>query len=462
MEKIICFFVFICHFMYESEIVRPVCSPVDDALGYSMPEVYSTTSSAVLYRVRKAGKYFIIKVPKDGDTQSLAMLRREYDLSLGKSHPNIVNVFAFEENTVVGPGIVMEYVDGRTLSDFIDENPSIAMRERVFMQLLQAVAYIHRCGVVHNDIKPDNIMITRADNDVKLIDFGLADDDAHYFSRTPGCTPAYSSPELLAREENLDARSDIYSLGVVMRDLFGNRYSRIVSRCLCVLRDKRYANVDELSRAFCSSYRGAKPIAVVLLVSVLLLPLLYICFALVEENRTVPESNTVVLPEKEVEVPASDAVLEKETVAVQCDTENPVTMDIPRVDKEAMIAQVENDVAAIYGAVAVSIENVPYYEFAAIHILSFCEVMAEYQTEQLASVPDADSKQIIGSAYIKQYEASLEKLWKKAGELPMFSKASLPLEEVLYYDSLVTRRLPFAPYKQGENSESDDSVHFSK
>ena len=180
--------------MQESEIMDPVDAVVDYATGYSMPELYLVTSNAVLYRVRKAGKFFIIKTPKDNSGQGLAMLQREYELSLGKTHPNIVTVFTFEQNSVVGPGIVMEYVDGRTLTAFLAENPSPAMRERVFTQLLQAVAYVHRSGVVHNDIKPDNILVTRANNDVRLIDFGLADDDAHYLARTLGCTPAYASP----------------------------------------------------------------------------------------------------------------------------------------------------------------------------------------------------------------------------------------------------------------------------
>jgi serine/threonine protein kinase len=108
--------------MHESEIVEPVDVAVDYAAGYSMPELYLATSNAVLYRVRKAGKYFIIKTPKDNSGQGLAMLQREYELSLGKTHPNIVTVFTFEQNTIVGPGIVMEYVDGRTLTAFLAEN----------------------------------------------------------------------------------------------------------------------------------------------------------------------------------------------------------------------------------------------------------------------------------------------------------------------------------------------------
>lgn len=236
--------------MVDSETFRPVGDGADYASGYCLPEVFAQTSSMVLYRVRKAGKYFIIKTPKQCNGQAVAMLQREYEMSVGKSHPNIVNVFTYEPSTIVGPGIVMEYVDGVTLNEFLAGNPSPALRKRVLMQLLSAVAYIHRCGLVHNDIKPENIMITRADNSVRLIDFGLADNDAFFLARTLGCTPAYASPELLARKDGIDTRSDIYSLGVIIKEMFGKRYSRIASRCLYINKEQRYANADELIQAF--------------------------------------------------------------------------------------------------------------------------------------------------------------------------------------------------------------------
>lgn len=236
--------------MIESETFRPVGDSTDYASGYTMPELFVETASMLLYRVRKAGKYFIIKTPRQCTGQALAMLQREYELSLGKQHPNIVNVFTYEPSTIVGPGIVMEYVDGCTLREFLAGNPSMSLRRRVLGQLLSAVAYIHRCGLVHNDIKPENIMVTRADNSVRLIDFGLADNDAHFLARTLGCTSSYASPELLAREDGIDTRSDIYSLGVIIKEMFGKRYSRIASRCLYINKEQRYANADELVQAF--------------------------------------------------------------------------------------------------------------------------------------------------------------------------------------------------------------------
>lgn len=257
-----------------NDTLTSITPELDTSPAYTSPVQYVATSAAILYRVRKAGKYLIIKTPKENDARSLAMLKREYELSIGKQHPHIVNVFTYEPSTVVGPGIIMEYIEGRNLRDFLAENPSSALRCRVFQQLLSAVSYIHRCGLVHNDIKPENIMITRADNDVKLIDFGVADSDTHYLSRTLGCTPLYASPELLARDGNIDARSDIYSLGVIMRDIFQKRYSRISSRCLYADREKRYANAEALQTAFSRRNYLLYAMFATMLVVLSLLPLL--------------------------------------------------------------------------------------------------------------------------------------------------------------------------------------------
>lgn len=389
--------------MYESEIFKAVNDGGDYDSGYSMPEVYVATASAVLYRVRRAGKYFIIKTPKDSSPQSLAMLQREYELSLGKSHPNIVNIFTYEPHTIVGPGIVMEYVDGRTLADFMAENPPLAMRERVFVQLLQAVAYIHRCGMVHNDIKPQNILVTRADNDVRLIDFGLANDDAHYLARTLGCTPAYASPELLARQE-VDARSDIYSLGVVMRALFGGRHSRIASRCLSPRKEKRYANVEALHTAFRNNAGPLKLIFKILFALLLLVPILYLCFTAITDKRRIASRN-------------------------------------------AMVAQIERDVMEMYECCCDSVGQAPYFEFAVNHIASFLEIMGEYQKENVCYVVDPELNSILSAVYMKKLTACNDTLWQKAGKLKSLHKCGLPLDAVLFYDSLVGGRHRYVPYE---------------
>lgn len=231
--------------------------------GYHNPVLLSESTINRLYRISRAGKHFIIKTARD--EKHAALIRREYDLSIDLSHPYIINVFTFEEQTPVGEGIVMEYIDGRDLRGFLSENPSRQLRKRVLDQLLTAVSYLHSKGIVHNDLKPENILITHQDNTVKLIDFGLSDTDAQYLYRTLGCSPEYAAPELLARQKT-DSRSDIYSLGLLMKDIIGKRYSAIASRACNPIPRKRYANVAQIQKAFSRRRRILPAIFGVLLI----------------------------------------------------------------------------------------------------------------------------------------------------------------------------------------------------
>lgn len=173
------------------------------------------------------------------------MLRREYELSIGCDHPHLVHVYLFEEESPVGPGIVMEYIEGRTLDRFLAENPAPAVRRRIFEELLSVVDYLHKRGIVHNDLKPENILISRNGDRLKLIDFGLSDNDAQLL-RTPGCTPAYASPELLSGALQPDLRSDIYSIGRLMQLIFAGKHHGIIRRCLQPDRERRFENVERL------------------------------------------------------------------------------------------------------------------------------------------------------------------------------------------------------------------------
>lgn len=262
----------------------------------------TTPVSGNIYRTRKAGKFFILKTAGSSDARSLQLLRREYELNVRLSHPHIAGVYTFDENSPVGPAIVMEYLEGRTLDKFLKENPPKEARERVFLQLLDAVGYIHRCSLIHNDIKPGNIIITNKDNDLKLIDFGLSDDDSNYLEKNLGATESYASPELLAYRHAdsaasespaastedpatanpgssssaaplpLDSRSDIYSIGMIMKEIFPGRHKRIISRCTQKDREKRYSNTEELKRAWKNRNRSLYAFVATLLLALVILP----------------------------------------------------------------------------------------------------------------------------------------------------------------------------------------------
>lgn len=397
--------------MESSDTFKPLESNIEYSSGYSMPEEYAVTSTAILYRVRKSGKFFIIKTPKENTGQNIALLQREYELSIGKSHPNIVNIFTYEPETIVGPGIVMEYINGRTLTQFIAENPSHRARKRVFSQLLQAVDYIHRSGLVHNDIKPDNIMITNSGNDVKLIDLGLADNDAHYLARTLGCTKAYASPELLVRDKNIDARSDIYSLGKIMKELFGNRYSRIVARCLQERKERRYANAEELSKAIERRERIPK-IAVSLLAALfVIVPFFYYINSIDTEQSRLEEENNI------------KAEKIKET-----------------------LRKIENSVDSIGNVYYERVSKEVYYEFAYPHLGPYYEAMSEYQTGDLSEIKETELYSLASAQYSESYSSCLKKIVELIESLPSIYDSELSEEEIEFYRTLIFSEQPFTPY----------------
>jgi serine/threonine protein kinase len=177
----------------------------------------------------------LLKPTLANDPAFRTRFRREAQDAAKMAHPTIVRIFDAGEESVreangsetLVPFIVMEYVDGRLLKDIIAEGPMApAEAARVIGQVLTALEYSHRAGVVHRDIKPGNIMITTA-GQVKVMDFGIAraiSDSAATIAETSAIvgTAQYFSPEQ-ARGESVDARSDLYSTGVVLFELLTGR-----------------------------------------------------------------------------------------------------------------------------------------------------------------------------------------------------------------------------------------------
>ena len=192
-----------------------------------MAEVYEGTD-------RRLNRRVAIKVLRPDlarDPMFQERFRREAQSAAGLNHPNIVAIYDTGEdvltdsgNQVSIPYIVMEYVEGLTLRQALNNGPRL-LPERaleVIAGVLAALDYAHRHGIVHRDIKPANIMID-ANGDAKVMDFGIAramSDAATSVTATSAVmgTAQYLSPEQ-ARGELVDARSDIYSSGCVLYEL---------------------------------------------------------------------------------------------------------------------------------------------------------------------------------------------------------------------------------------------------
>ena len=179
----------------------------------------------------------ILRTDLARDSSFLARFRREAQSAAGLNHPSIVGVFDSGEETVHETGggapvhvpyIVMEFVEGRTLRELLNEHRVLDPDEaaRVTAAVLAALEYAHERGLVHRDIKPANVMVTEA-GAVKVMDFGIARalaDTAATMTQTQAVmgTARYLSPEQ-AQGLDVDGRSDLYSVGCLLYELLAGR-----------------------------------------------------------------------------------------------------------------------------------------------------------------------------------------------------------------------------------------------
>ena len=182
-----------------------------------------------IYTAKRYGKRYLLKGISP-EYQSLTDIRllqeKEFSFGISLSHPNIAETYSLEEVPEIGRCIVMEYVDGMTLAQWLNSSPTRAQRERVLAQLLEVMEYIHGLQLVHNDLKSSNILITRNGQNVKLIDFGLSDTDS--------------------TSDNNNFSTDIQLFANILTLLFPKRYRHIARAC----QQGKYANIAVLKQAF--------------------------------------------------------------------------------------------------------------------------------------------------------------------------------------------------------------------
>ncbi len=158
------------------------------------------------------------------DDVALRWFEREGQLAAKLNHPNIVTVY--DMGTIdERPYIAMELLEGTTLLEEMHDRPPMPMADLMahFKQITAAVQYAHEQGIIHRDIKADNIMIT-AESRVKLMDFGLARAlEAPSRTVLVAGTAEYMSPEQIVGED-VDERTDIYALGVLLFRLVAGRF----------------------------------------------------------------------------------------------------------------------------------------------------------------------------------------------------------------------------------------------
>lgn len=279
---------------------------------YEYIEEAALGAQGVVIRARQSGTNRIIALKKLragslASPEEIQRFEREVEILSSLNHRNIVTIYGFDISSG-SPMIAMEWVDGVPVTEWskgkLATKQGIVEILRLFLQICDAIHHAHLSGVIHRDLKPSNILAD-ASGTARVLDFGLAkrtNRETALLTHAEGFlgTPAYAAPEQLRRAtgsgggpSSLDARCDIYSLGVVLFEMLTNRlpfdpsvpiadliYSiefaapprpssisrlidsdidRIVMKCLAKGREDRYQSVDALAQDI-SRFLANKPV----------------------------------------------------------------------------------------------------------------------------------------------------------------------------------------------------------
>ncbi|WP_262391910.1 protein kinase domain-containing protein [Sporolactobacillus inulinus] len=189
-----------------------------------------------------------------GDEEFVRRFHREAESVASLSHPNIVAIYDIGEEDCYY--LVMEYIEGMTLKEFIKNYSPISIDDSIYImkQILLAIGHAHEHGIVHRDIKPQNILINESES-VKVTDFGIAlavSGATITYTHSIMGSAHYLSPEQ-AKGGTATIKSDIYALGIVMFELFDREAS--ISRSVtgfCCFKTPKFA--DALSARFSFGY----------------------------------------------------------------------------------------------------------------------------------------------------------------------------------------------------------------
>ena len=173
-------------------------------------------------------RYAAIKVMNTGvevDDELRARFFREARSAAKLNHPNIISIYELGENRK-RPFIAMEYVEGKDLKAIIKDRAFIPLKEKLrwVSHICEGLDYAHGHGVIHRDIKPGNVFITK-EGKLKILDFGLARLASSEMTRSGMLlgSPYYMSPEQVKGSQDIDGRSDLFSVGVVLYELISYR-----------------------------------------------------------------------------------------------------------------------------------------------------------------------------------------------------------------------------------------------
>ncbi|MBN2703528.1 MAG: protein kinase [Pontiellaceae bacterium] len=246
------------------------------AQRYEFIEELGRGGFAVVWKAldRKLGRTVAIKkLHAEQDDVVIERFKREAQVIAQLNHRNVVGVYDVAEDVADGKNevwLVMEYIDGGSLRDYLRQKGKLEIPEavRLFKGIAQGLAYAHRKNLVHRDIKPTNILLQNDGGELipKIVDFGLAQAGRNSELSISGYglgTPYYMPPEQQRDAKSVNHTADIYALGKVLYEMISGqlpdtldpdgisnpKLSKIIFKCTKSKPEERFFSVDELCRA---------------------------------------------------------------------------------------------------------------------------------------------------------------------------------------------------------------------
>lgn len=245
-------------------------------------ELSHNGATSLSYKVRFYNKWHFLKRPKKEYADNplyIAAFEKEFELGYRLYHPNIVRYLSMGRDAE-GIFILTDFVDGMTLKDFVESyaNPGVDIKtiDKILDRLCSGLSYLHKHQIIHGDLKPENILITHKGLDVKIIDLGFSYSDCHDLLLCG--TPLFSAPEQFIKNSQINAQSDVYSLGKVVEFLFKgrkipSRYRKIIDKATRQDSCLRFRSIEEISRSI--KVKSHRWISAVSLISILFIGWFY-------------------------------------------------------------------------------------------------------------------------------------------------------------------------------------------
>ena len=191
------------------------------------------SKNTVIKKFRTFGKWQISKeiAPEFAfDIKHRLSLEQEFEIGYQLEHPNIVRYIDKKVSDDGVPRLVLEYVDGFTLRELMDDDTLVSQKEfdSIFTSILSALAYLHRQQIYHLDVKPENIVATHKEHVAKLIDFGFAITASN--DKALGTTKKYVAPEFSKCTDEISGKTDMYAFAKTMQEFSEQKSLSLSSR----------------------------------------------------------------------------------------------------------------------------------------------------------------------------------------------------------------------------------------